>query len=282
MTTAIPIYTPENLGLAFQLNWAVTFFGNGELPDLTTSIESLQSVWEVEGIRVLEHRMSSPKVIKFLVSTKPDVAPKSLLRALKGRLQNAIRREIPRAFRRNYRLESVGSAKRDVVLNYVASQLDRHRLADHRVAKRFESFQISCPDVDLSHVRYTAHGQFIFNLHLVFEHDGGWKGICLEFLETTRATILGICEKKNFLLAEAGLVSDHLHLALGCTVDTSPLDVALSFLNNLMHAHGNSAIYKFGAYLGTFGNFDLGALWNAQRLEAAPSSRSGSNGVRQV
>ena len=42
------------------------------------------------------------------------------------------------------------------------------------------------------------------------------------------------------------------------------IDVALSFLNNLAYAHGNSALYKSGAYLGTFGNFDLGALWQAQ------------------
>ena len=266
MTNVEPVYTRENIGVAFQLNWAVTFFGKQELPNVKTNIDSLRSAWEAEGVRVLEHRMPSPKVIQFLVSTKPHVAPKSLLRALKGRLQNAIRGDVPKAFRRNYRLESVGSAKRDVVLNYVASQLDRHRMVDRRVVDRLESLQISHPGVDLSRMRCTAHGQFIYNLHVVLEHDGGWKGICPDFLETTRAMIPRICDRRDFLLAEAGLVADHLHFALGCKVDASPLDVALCFLNNLAHAHGNTAIYRFGAYAGTFGNFDLGALWSAQRL----------------
>jgi hypothetical protein len=74
-----------------------------------------------------------------------------------------------------------------------------------------------------------------------------------------------VCRKKGYLLSRAGIVANHLHLALGCGIEDAPVTVALGFLNNLAYSHGMRAIYRFGFYAGTFGNFDLGALRHAQR-----------------
>jgi REP element-mobilizing transposase RayT len=184
---------------------------------------------------------------------------------LKGRLQHAIRKTAPKAFRRNYRLESVGSAKRNVIEAYVCRQLERHPMADPRVQSRLVEFQISQSHVDLSHMRYSAHGQFMYNLHVVVEHQEDWPIVEEAFLSRTRDTLLGICRKKELKLSEAGIVSNHLHVALGCNLEMSPLEVGLGLLNNLAYAHGMKRLYKFGAYTGTFGNYDLGAIWNKQR-----------------
>lgn len=53
---------------------------------------------------------------------------------------------------------------------------------------------------------------------------------------------------------------NHLHLAIGCNVDDAPRDVALTFMNNLAYSQGMRPVYRFGFYVGTFGNFDLGTL----------------------
>ena len=260
-----PIYTPENTSFAFQLNWAVTLFARQGFPVLDPHVASLRPTWEADGLRVLEHRLRSAKVAYFLVSTKPHVSPQSLLRVLKGRLQHAIRDQAPKAFRRNYRLESVGSAKREVVLEYVRNQLHRHPMADQTVAERLTSVQIRRSDIDLSRLRYTAHGQFLYNLHVVISHRDGANLVQQEFLEKTSSMLERICHRRSILLAEAGLPANHLHLAVGVDVTKSPQEIALCFLNNLAYAHGNQAIYRHGAYVGTFGNYDLGAIWNANK-----------------
>jgi hypothetical protein len=65
------------------------------------------------------------------------------------------------------------------------------------------------------------------------------------------------------LLADAGILSDHIHLAIGCDVNESPQEVALRYLNNLAYSQGMKAAYQYGAYVGTFGDYDLGAIRQA-------------------
>jgi hypothetical protein len=265
IATPEAIYTAANCAPAYQLNWAVSLFGTDRLPAPHTWLEPVRPVLAADGLRLLEHRTPSDRVLQFLVSTTPPTAPADLLRLLKGRLQYALRAERPKAFRRNYRLESVGSARGATVEAYVAKQLGRHPPADPRVQERLRRYQIHAPAVDLSALRYSAHGQFLVNLHLVLEHADGWGGVEEEFLRATHAMVQKVCRKKGYLLSRAGFAPTHLHLALGCGMQDAPLSVALCFLNNLAYAHGMRAVYRFGFYAGTFGNFDLGALREAQR-----------------
>lgn len=177
-----------------------------------------------------------------------------------------MRDKLPKVFRRNYRIKSVGSARRDAVEAYVGRQLDHHPQADPRLQQRLAEFQIVEPAVDLSRVRYSAHGQFLYNLHVVLENADNLPDVRVETLRATRSMIQGVCRKKEWLLSRAGIVANHLHLSVGCGVDESPSQVALALLNNLAYAQGMKAAYRFGYYVGTFGNVDIGAMRHAARL----------------
>lgn len=53
---------------------------------------------------------------------------------------------------------------------------------------------------------------------------------------------------------------DHIHLSLRGDVAHSPEDIALSFMNNIAFAFGQKAIFRPSYYVGTFGEYDMGAV----------------------
>ena len=259
MTAPEPIYTAENCRASYRLTWSVSLFwrapagGEGWLGDLAAATEA-------DGVRIVRHRLAGARVSQFLVSTTPGIAPGSAIRCVKGRLQRLLRGQRPKAFRRNYSIQSVGSARSRVVEEYVSGQLDHHRMADPEAQRLLRRFQIRQEEVDLSRLRRSAHGQFVCNLHVVLVHDGRWMAVREDVLEATRRTLLKVSRKKGHLLSRAGVFADHLHLALGCGITESPSDVALAYMNNLAYAQGMRPVYQFGYYAGTFGEYDYGAL----------------------
>ena len=94
-------------------------------------------------------------------------------------------------------------------------------------------------------------------------HEERWREICENELLITRDMIIQIAAKKEHRLSRAALLSDHIHLAIGCPINQSPRDVSLSYLNNLAYAHKMQPRYMFGYYVGTFGEYDMGAIWNS-------------------
>jgi len=259
MPAPAAIYTVHNCRPAYQLNWSLTVFWNHP-PHGDEWFADLQKATEPDGVRLLEHRFREPDASQFLVSTTPQVAPPQLVRLVKGRLQYLVRGRIPLAFRRHYGLRSVGTADRQTVEEYVCSQVEHHPMADPRVQDMLERYQIRCAQTDLSQPRHTAHGQFWYNLHLVFVHQERWREMREAALARTREVILGTAQKHAHLLSFAGIVPDHIHLTLGCTWKQSPADAALCYMNNLAYAAGMKPIFKFGFYAGTFGEYDLGAV----------------------
>jgi hypothetical protein len=160
-------------------------------------------------------------------------------------------------------LMSIGDVRTDVVHRYVESQLAHHRMADDRVQDQLAKFQRQFSENNLDAVRRSAHGQYIYNLHLVLEHDRRWCEVHEENLAKTDLMIQRVAKAKGHLLSRVSLFADHLHVALGCVLAHSPEDVALSFLNNLAYAHGMTPLFSFGYYAGTFGPIDMGAIWRA-------------------
>jgi hypothetical protein len=65
---------------------------------------------------------------------------------------------------------------------------------------------------------------------------------------------------KGHRLSRAGILADHVHLLLGCNLAESPQEVALGYLNNLAYAQQMRRVYQFGFYVGTVGEYDLGAI----------------------
>ena len=258
-----PLYTAENCKFAYQLNWSVSIFARQAIPAQSEWLANLKDNVEPDGVRILECRTVDETSTQFLISTKPEVSPSKTIQSLKGRLQYAIREHIPKAFRRNYFIGSVGSVKREAVETYIQSQTEHHTMADVRVQRRLDELQIENPDIDLSTVRRSSHGEFVHNLHLVFVHAERWNEIREPRLQALYGMIRRASSSKGHSLSRAGILADHVHMALGCAVDESPRDVALGYMNNLAFAQGMTRIYQYGCYVGTFGKYDLGAIRHA-------------------
>jgi hypothetical protein len=110
MASPTPLYTTENCIAAYQLNWSLSLFAREALPPVHEWQSSLMQATEADGVRILEQRLMKPNLAQFFLSSKPDCSPSHIVRSIKGRLQYMVRERRPRAFRRNYRIESVGAA----------------------------------------------------------------------------------------------------------------------------------------------------------------------------
>jgi hypothetical protein len=255
-----PIYTPENMKPAYELNWGLTvFWRTAPIPD-TQWFAALQDATEPDGVRVLKHRLTTGDASQFFVSTKPHVKPEALIRSVKGRLQHAIREQVPKAFQRNYGLRGIGAATRSAVEQYVVDQLGHHRMADPNVQQRLTRFQKSYPDVDLSLPSFSAHGEYWYNLHVVFVSAERWMEIRERVLELRLGAVEGLAGTCGHRLSRAAILPDHVHLTLGCGIGESPEQVALGYMNACAEAAGGKPEWMFSYYTGTIGEYDRGAV----------------------
>ena len=255
-----PLYTAENVGISYALRWSLMAFWNHAIPTPASWLPALQEVTEPDGVRVLEHRIARENVSQFLVSTKPNVSPAHCLRSIKGRLQYLVRDVLPKAFRRNYRIASPGEGNQAAIEQYVAAQLQHHPMADPRVDAMLAPHQFVDSSLNLSMPRRSGHGEFDYNLHLVVVNRERFVEIREEYVRRTNEMLKGVARKKNHLLSRIGLLADHVHWTLGCKIDESPLEVGVSYLNNLAFAHGMRPVFQFGFYAGTFGSYDMDAV----------------------
>jgi REP element-mobilizing transposase RayT len=265
MPAIAPIYTAENCSFSCPLQWGVSVFWRSPQRD-ESWLAGLGEALEADGIRLLGHRFREPVTTQFAVSTQPHVAPVIIVQRVKGRLQFLVRERLPKPLRRNYAIRSFGRVTREKIESYVASQLDHHQMADPRVQQRLRRFQVERKDVDLSQARQTSHGLYWYNLHVVLVHRERWPEIREDVISKVHGMIINACAAKGWLLSRAAVLADHVHIVLGCTIEVSPLDVGLSFLNNLAYAHGMRPVYQFGGFLGTFGEYDQRAVKSKTRL----------------
>ena len=255
-----PIYTPKNVVPAYQLNWGLTIYWRDHpVPDAEW-LNPLLAATEPDGVRVLKHRITEGSTSQFFVSTKPHISPSRMIRSVKGRLQYLIRLRQPKAFQRNYAVRSIGAATRTVVEGYVARQLARHPMADPRVQDQLQQYQKSFPEVDLSQPVTSGHGQYWHNLHLVLVNDHRWMEVRPTIQDKLSRMIDRVSLTHGHRISRVGMLPDHIHLTLGCLVEQSPEDVALSYLNNLAYALGMTPNFEFGYYVGTIGEYDRGAV----------------------
>ena len=167
---------------------------------------------------------------------------------------------MPKAFRRNYCLRSIGSATREIVEEYVANQLGHHRMADPRAQERLAEFQKCFPRVDLSKPAFSAHGEYWYNLHLVIVNAERWMETRHEVLRGLLDLVQRAASKHGHRLSRVGLPADHLHLTLGCPIDQSPEEIALGYLNNCAYACGMKPVFRLSYYVATIGEYDRGAV----------------------
>jgi REP element-mobilizing transposase RayT len=255
-----PLYTPDNTKPAYQLNWGLTLFWRGDPIAEDVWFADLQRATEPDGVRVIKHKSTTNDASQFFLSTKPRVSPAKLLWSVKGRLQHLVKKQAAKAFQRNYSVRSIGSAKRSVVEDYVASQLGHHRMADPHVQQGLERFQKSYPGADLSKPCFSSHGQYWYNLHVAIVNEERSTEIREDVLSKLSEMIDRAASKHGYRLSRAALLADHIHMTMGCPMDRSPEDVALGYMNNCAYACGMKAVFQFSYYVGTIGEYDRGAV----------------------
>ena len=271
MVSLEPIYRPGNCNAAYQLNWSLSIFPGNGFPQPEAWLGALQTATETDGVRILECHFHEPTSIQLLISTLPRVSPSRVVASVKGRLQYLVRDEFPRAFRRNYRIESVGEVNRETIEQYVARQLDRHPPVSPLWRRKLMRLQYEDSSVDLSETRFSSSGQYLNNLHVVLENAEGAHLTDESLLAASRDMIVRSCRAKGHRLSRIGLLSNHLHMAIGCGVMDAPESVVLSLMNNLAFVHAMKPILRSSYYVGTFGNFDRNAIRMTIRANARSS-----------
>jgi REP element-mobilizing transposase RayT len=260
MSALQPIYSPDNISVAYQLNWSLTLSMRERFIIPKTAFETLKTATEIDAVRILEHRQLADQRLQFLISSQPQVSPSDIVRSVKGRLQHVITKINPKAFQRSYNIYSIGETNNDCLNAYVAKQPARHPMADPRVQRQIELLQFYDERINLKEPQFCNHGRFLHNLHIVIENRDHLHIVNEEYLHKLRSMIIRSCAQKHQLLARIGLVSNHMHLLLGCDVACSPQSIALSLMNNLAYSIGMKAIFEFSYYVGTFGPYDRDAI----------------------
>ena len=255
-----PIYSPLNTRVAYQLNWSLSLFGKDELPEPNLWLDDLSSATEPDGVRILNCTNLSSNAIQFLISSQPAIAPSEIVRSVKGRLQYLIRDRIPKAFRRNYHIQSVGEAKAEVLEGYVDRQTEKHPMADVRVQASLAAIQFHDHGIDLAKPNIGTYGQYLNSIHVVIENDDGWNEVRKIQLQRVRNMIVNSAQKKSWQLSRIGLLANHIHILLGAAVTESPESIAISLMNNIAYVYDMKPILKFSYYAGTFGGYDRGAV----------------------
>src|SRR6185503_12436479 len=100
----------------------------------------------------------------------------------------------------------------------VASQLQHHGVVNDKADRSYD-LQIVNPEIDLLQPRFTAHGRFSCNLHIVLVHADRWRETSPDVWGAVRTMIRKASTAKGHLLSGVGILPDHLHLALGIPLD---------------------------------------------------------------
>ena len=268
-----PFYTMNNVSWAPSLYFTVTVYWRCVPPPEASWYPVLKTeLAEKDGIVLRGHDHPAEQESRFFIEASPEHAPSFILQRVKGRLQHLVRSMHPKAFQRNYFLRSVGRTKQDKVEGYLRKQLAHHPMADERVVEMFEAYQFEDADLCLSSIRASSHGRFQYNLHFVLVNDQRWREIREEPICRYRDGVIGIARKKSHLLKAVGLLPDHCHVSLGADVGESPGEVVLGYMNNLAYVMGMKAIFQARVWVGTAGDYDIGAVKLAER--AAPGAES--------
>jgi REP element-mobilizing transposase RayT len=255
-----PLYTIRNCTAAYQLNWSLAVFGKVDLPPVDEWLAPLQEATEPDGVRILEARLTQPNVAQFLVSSTPVASPSEIVRSVKGRWQYLLRSRQPAAFRRNYRITAVGEANCRVLDRYVGGQTDRHTMADARVQQRLQALQFEDPVINLAEIETGTYGQFLHSLQVVIENADGWNEIRPDVLTASRDMIIRAAAAKKWRLRRIGLLANHIHILLGASVTESPAETAVALMNNLAYVQKMRPVFRHSFYVGTFGEYDRGAI----------------------
>lgn len=252
------IYTLEHCSFSAPLCWSVTLFWNESEPNADWQ-EPFACDLEKDKIKLLNHKFRDSKTSQFLVSTQIDSSPSFIVQRVKGRLYYIVKQRKPKPFRGNFAIRSIGKSGRAETEKYVSDQLGHHVMADTKVQTALEAMQFHDSTVKLSDPVTSSHGLYWYNLHCVFVHRERWRCVDLAQLARVQQAIVSLSAADKIQLA-AGVLTDHIHLLGRIPYQRSPADVAMHYLNGLASVWNRRAIYQFGGYLGTVGEYTTNAV----------------------
>jgi REP element-mobilizing transposase RayT len=264
MAALQPLYTSDNCKFAFQLRWGVTIHWREAVHD-SVWLEPLQDSLLKDEIKILSWQQPSELMTKFALSTLPSHSPYFIMQRLKGRLQYARRERSPKALRPHYAIRSFGTQEREVIEGYIAKQPFKHPMAAERTQRIFEDLLYSDPTVDLSTARSTEHGTYWHNLHVVLVHEFRWRDVHVERLKKTQEVVLQGAVKHDCRISRVAILADHLHVAMRCSLESSPAEIVLAMMNNVAWVYEMKPVLCHSAFVGTLGEYDQRAV-SGQRV----------------
>ena len=233
----------------------------------TISSPSLIAAWATDGLRRIAHRWQ-PDLVQFTFEAPSNISPELVAGRAKGRLDHALRKTGWRhGLSRKVALRSLGENTLDVVLRYIATQLDRADFADPRCVSSLADAAWEDGDIDPEQPVASDFGRYWYNLHLVAVTSGRWRIGREDFLPKVTAAVRVWSE----LLAAGGagkarpgvhslaVMPDHVHLAVRGPSAQSPDEIAGGLRDALNRAAG-CLLFDPRVYAGTFSSYPLSHL----------------------
>lgn len=229
---------------------------------MSEALEQCRPLWERDGLRMLEPQVH-PEMVQVLFSTTPTVSARLLATRAKGRVDRALRDlGCPIAFSRKVGVRTLGDANRETIDAYLEAQATRGGFIEPTFAKELEGLAFHDPAVDLSLPQALAHSRYWNNLHLVLVTESRQPLRSLKTLARLVEATRRVSRAKSYLLSRAAPMPDHLHLTLSIPPEVSPLEVVFAFQNNLAYLLDLGKIWKDTFYVGSFGDYGMGAIRN--------------------
>ena len=185
-------------------------------------LADLDAAWAKDGLKRIAHRWQ-PDLVQFTFEAPANVTPEFVAARAKGRLDYALRKTgWGRGFERKVAVRSLGENTLDVVLGYIATQLDRADLADPRYVNSLAEAAWEDSDIDLEEPVASDYGRYWYNLHLVAVTSGRWRIGREDFLPKVTAAVrdwsgrlsAGSAGRARPGVHSLAVMPDHVHLAV--------------------------------------------------------------------
>jgi hypothetical protein len=228
-------------------------------------LAALDTAWAKDGLRRISHRWQ-PDLVQLTFEAPPDVSPEFVAGRAKGRLDHALRGTGWRhGFARKVALRSLGENTLDIVLNYIATQLDRADLADPRYINSLAEAAWEHGEIDLDQPVASDFGRYWYNLHLVAVTNGRWRIGREDFLPKVTTAVRvwseglaapGRAADNRPGVHSLAVMPDHVHLAVRGPTAQSPDEIAGRLREALNRAAG-CLLFDSRVYAGTFSSYPL-------------------------
>lgn len=255
-----PIFTPGNTTPRYELRFHFGWYSHGRQPlfvgaDLNDVIrETWHEVTSRYGYHVLEHAVE-PTVMRALLSLRPDMAPSSVTKAIKGNLSARIRERlnVSQLWSRGWFFRGNGHVTNDIVRDYIAGQYEQHRATPAFQPERVElakwHYSGNCAEL-----RRTQHAVFEYNVHFVFVTRRRYDFLDLTLAELLVEYLRRVCKLKEWIAWDIEIIWNHVHCFLGLKPTDAAGDVALSLMNN-------SAYFLQCRYSRAIEDAKMGGVW---------------------